>query len=46
MVIDTMIFAYALLGVEAFRQDATAILEQADTISVPDSFRAEMAIVL
>ena len=46
MVIDTMVFAYALLGVEAFRDDATAILEQADTISVPDSFRAEMANVL
>jgi predicted nucleic acid-binding protein len=46
MVIDTMVFAYALLGVETFREDATAILEQADTISVPDSFRAEMANVL
>lgn len=46
MVIDTMVFAYALLGVEAFRDDATAILERADTISVPDSFRAEMANVL
>lgn len=46
MVIDTMVFAYALLGVEAFRDDATAILEHADTISVPDSFRAEMANVL
>jgi predicted nucleic acid-binding protein len=46
MVVDTMAFAYALLGVEEFRQDATAILEQADTISVPDSFRVEMANVL
>ena len=46
MVVDTMVFAYALLGVEGFRQDATAILEQADTISVPDSFRVEMANVL
>jgi len=46
MVVDTMVFAYALLGVEKFRQDATAILEQADTISVPDSFRMEMANVL
>ena len=46
MVIDTMVFTYALLGVEEFRQDATAILEQADTISVPDSFRVEMANVL
>jgi predicted nucleic acid-binding protein len=46
MVVDTMVFAYALLGVEEFRQDATAILEQADTISVPDSFRVEMTNVL
>ena len=46
MVVDTMVFAYALLGVEEFRQDAIATLEQADTISVPDSFRVEMANVL
>ncbi len=46
MVIDTMVFAYALLGVEEFRYDATSILKQADTISVPDSFRVEMANVL
>jgi len=46
MVIDTMVFAYALLGVEAFRDDATAILEQTDTISVPDAFRAELTNVL
>ena len=46
MVVDTMVFAYALLGLKGFRQDATAILEQADTISVPDSFRVEMANVL
>ena len=46
MVVDTMVFAYALLGVEEFRQDATATLERADTISVPDSFRVEMANVL
>lgn len=46
MVIDTMVFIYALLGVDEFRQDAVDILEQADTISVPDSFRAEMANVL
>ncbi len=46
MVIDTMVFAYALLGVEEFRQDASAILEQADTISAPDSLRVELANVL
>ena len=46
MVVDTMVFAYALLGVEGFRHDATAILEQVDSISVPDSFRVEMSNVL
>ena len=46
MVVDTMVFAYALLGVEAYREDALAILEQVDTISVPDSLRVEMANVL
>ena len=46
MVVDTMVFAYALLGVEEFREDALAILEQVDTISVPDSLRVEMANVL
>ena len=46
MVIDTMVFVYALLGVEAFRDDAGAILEQVDSICVPDSLRAELANVL
>ena len=46
MIVDTMVFAYALLGVEEFRKDATAILERMDTITVPDSFRVEMANVL
>ena len=46
MVIDTMVFAYALLGVDEFRQEAAAILERADTISVPDSLRVELANVL
>jgi len=46
MVIDTMVFVYALLGVEDFRDDATKILERADTITVPDSVRVEIANVL
>ena len=46
MIVDTMVFAYALLGVEEFRKDATEILERMDTITVPDSFRVEMANVL
>lgn len=46
VVVDTMVFAYALLGVEEFRDEAAAVLEQADRIIVPDSFRAEFANVL
>lgn len=46
MVVDTMVFAYALLGVEKFRSDATEVLERADLIVVPDSLRAELANVL
>ena len=46
MVIDTMVFVYALLGVEDFRDDAIKILERADTITVPDSVRVEIANVL
>jgi predicted nucleic acid-binding protein len=46
MVIDTMVFVYALLGVEEFRQDAAEILERAETITVPDSLRVELANVL
>ena len=41
-----MVFVYALLGVEDFRDDVTKILERADTITVPDSVRVEMANVL
>ena len=46
MVIDTMVFVYALLGVEEFRQDAAEVLERAETITVPDFLRAEIANVL
>ena len=41
-----MVFAYALLKVEGKKEEATAILEQADYIVVPDSFRAEFANVV
>ena len=46
MVVDTMVFVYALLGVEEFRNDALEILEKVDTISAPDSIRTDMANVL
>ena len=45
VVIDTMVFAYALLGVEE-GEEALAILEKTKTVIVPDSFRAEFANVL
>lgn len=43
MVIDTMVFVYALLNVDGKCDEATRILAQANTIIVPDSFRAELA---
>ena len=46
MVIDTMLFAYALLGVPEFRDDSLAVLETAVEILVPDSFRAEFVNVV
>lgn len=46
MVVDTMVFVYALLGVEPHRDEAVAMLAKARTIVVPDSFRAEFANVL
>ena len=41
-----MVFAYALLGVPVFREDALAVLETATEIHVPDSFRAELVNVV
>lgn len=46
MVIDTMVFVYALLAVEEFREQAAAVLARADEIHVPDSFRAEFVNVI
>ncbi len=42
MVVDTMVFAYALLGVEGRRDAALAALDQSGPITVPDSIRAEL----
>lgn len=46
MIVDTMVFAYAMLSVEQYRDDALAVLDKAETIAVPDSFRGEFANVL
>ena len=41
VIIDTMVFAYALLKDKGKREEALAVLDKADKIIVPDSFRAE-----
>jgi predicted nucleic acid-binding protein len=46
VVIDTMVFAYALLGVPEFRDDSLAILEATSEVLVPDSFWAEFVNVV
>ncbi len=46
MIIDTMVFAYALLGIMPFRDQAVTVLATADAVLVPDSLRAELANVL
>ncbi|MBD2452622.1 type II toxin-antitoxin system VapC family toxin [Nostoc sp. FACHB-87] len=46
MVIDTMVFAYALLRVENRYEQAIAALETVDQIVVPDSLFAELGNVI
>ncbi|NCJ08073.1 PIN domain-containing protein [Synechococcales cyanobacterium C] len=46
MVIDTMVFAYALLRVENKHEQAVAALEEAGQIIVPDSLFAELGNVV
>ena len=46
MVVDTMVFAYALLGVPDYRDAALATLREADPVIVPDSCYAELANVI
>ena len=46
MVFDTMVFAYALLGVKPFREDSLEALRKSETIVVPDSFYIEFTNVL
>lgn len=46
MVIDTMVFAYALLRVEEYSDQAISALEAAEQIIVPDSLFAELGNVI
>ncbi|MFQ5938225.1 MAG: type II toxin-antitoxin system VapC family toxin [Acidiferrobacterales bacterium] len=41
-----MVFAYALLGIAPFRDDAAAVLASSDNVQVPDLLRAELANVI
>ena len=42
LVIDTMVFAYGLLGVTEYREQALEALQRAGDIIAPDSLRAEL----
>ena len=46
MVIDTVVFAYALLGVQGFCDESLEVLERVNEIWVPDSLRAELVNVV
>jgi predicted nucleic acid-binding protein len=46
VVVDAMVFAYAFLGEPRFRDESLLVLQTADEIVVPDSFRAELASVV
>lgn len=42
MIVDTMVLAYALLGVSSHRKESLDCLRKVDRILVPDSVRAEL----
>ena len=46
VVIDTMIFTYALLGVPEFCEESLAVIDAAGEILVPDFFRTEFVNVV
>ena len=43
MVVDTMVYAYALLGVTEFRDSASRVFDDHGPICVPDTLWAELA---
>ena len=46
MIVDTMVMAYAVLGVPGFGQEALAALRKADDIAAPASVEAELLNVI
>lgn len=42
MVVDTSVLAYALLGVEEFRDESLAAISRASEVWAPESLKAEM----
>lgn len=46
MVVDTMVFSYALLGIAGVRDEAVRVVDAVIYIRVPDSFRAELGNVV
>ena len=46
VVLDSMVIAYALLGVREFRDQAIRVIEAAKEIWVPDSCRAELVNIM
>ena len=46
MIIDTMVFVYALLKVDNKYEESLEVLEKANKVVVPDSFRAEFTNVV
>lgn len=46
MVVDTMVLAYTLLGVEEYKQQAWQALASAESLEAPDSLKAELTNVV
>ena len=46
MIVDTMVLAYALLGVEGYREQAANALDRSNILEAPDSLKAELTNVV
>lgn len=46
MVVDTTVLAYALLGVEGYKERAANALDRANILEAPDSLKAELTNVI